>query len=318
MKPRFYAVSYNSYKSPGNISASVAANIVGVRDWKENYLHGFKSLRPGDIILLRETSGSTAHSPKFVQHCHVVGQPYVDRRQRLWPDEGRDKKILYPHRIRVSFSDAPELLGLYVHGWAEWFGLGWTTTKGEPVTTIRRLAPQLNGRYLPPGTNSDVWTADLQAKYDAFTAFLLAGTRQEKKKRKADRRTETGIAGERVIYERLVAKYRETAVKVEWTASRTPSSPFDICVIEPGRPIRYVEVKSTTRPTSPACGVISSGEWSIREQDPEQYDLYFVVFDRSLEDPNPRIYRITDDIRGDVSAWQLRLNLNACAPVTDL
>jgi hypothetical protein len=116
------------------------------------------------------------------------------------------------------------------------------------------------------------------------------------------------------VWELLKRRFSGRNYNVEWTAGNDPCSPFDICVFENGKPILYVEVKSTTRKSPIAIGYISSAEWRIRERYAKQHELYFVVF-RDVQDLNPAIYLVDIDCRAAAVKWRLEFPLASATPL---
>lgn len=308
---RFYGLSYEPLS---HLQIARQNGILGVNfEGSPNYLVPFGTLRPGDIILLR--NAESKDRLRFYAHCVVTHAPHIGT-EPLWPDEVARNSVLYPNRVHVDFDDVPPLPGLYAHDWDDWLNLGWVTVKGEPYNK-QKLAVVLHGRYLPPGA-SDELSTDSES-YHSFLEFLgtagpAAGAGFRQNVAPGDS-AEVGQAGERCVYELLRRRYSGPGQYVDWVSQRVPTSPFDIQITEHGRVLLYVEVKATIRKGPVAIGYISSGEWKVREQYPSNHELYFVVFNGRLDDPHPAIYLVQGDCRVAPVKWRIEFPLERAVPV---
>lgn len=296
---RYFAASYQTVE---NLIVTRRNGIVGFRSLNPNYLKGFLDLKPGDMILLRNASDHA--TLKFDSHCVVTNAPFKSS-ELTWPDELSDGRVLYPHRVRVDFDDVPLLPGLYLHDWIDWLRLGWHTQKGLPYTK-HKLALVLAGRYLPPERNDEA-----RSRFDVFLTLEEPYTPTTFKGRNTPPTdlVETGYMGEKHVYELLKKRFPHAPQRVEWSSQLYPYSLFDFQVFEGGGAILYVEVKATVNRGPVAFGYISSGEWKVREQNPNKHELYFVVFDRTIDDPHPAMYRVDNDCRTDAIKWRLEVSL---------
>ena len=128
---RFFLYSYGD---AANFEISKNLGVFGCKKRKGGMETKFKKLRKGDIILLRDSSATP--QLKFFGYCKVVGSgldydhdsgPFPDF---LWKDEKDDRKIIYPLRIKVSFSDVPHLSQLHAISWNDILELGLKNKKG--------------------------------------------------------------------------------------------------------------------------------------------------------------------------------------------
>ena len=124
-----------SYSSQDNYEISREYGVFGCKFTKDGLPTKFEELRPGDIIVIRDSR--SRQILKFFGCCLVIGQhyyhgtrgqyPYQDL---LWTDEQEAGRIIYPYRIQVDFN-ALAATDLYSIGWKDLLALGWTNKKGR-------------------------------------------------------------------------------------------------------------------------------------------------------------------------------------------
>jgi hypothetical protein len=140
----------HTYESSSNFAVSAAFGVFGAARNGSTLGYKVSKLERGDFVLIRD--GSKADSVVLLGAGVVVGdvfrQPLASPyKPNLWPDENAGFKYYY--RIPVDFKHGPTLSRTLVE-WKELDELGFTTTKGQPLTGRRRWSQRLSGNFLRP------------------------------------------------------------------------------------------------------------------------------------------------------------------------
>jgi len=118
MTTRFFLWSYGS---TSNFNISKSKGILGFPEGGDNSYRKALTLKPGDIVLIRDSS--VKDHLKFHGHCVVTDPPYHDTNNLIWPDG------IYPYRVRVDF-DLVYIRNLHRIDWKDILNLKWRNKKG--------------------------------------------------------------------------------------------------------------------------------------------------------------------------------------------
>lgn len=195
---RFFLYSYGDAE---NFKISKNLGVFGCKKRKGGMETKFKNFQKGDIILIRDSSSKK--QLKFFGYCKVIG-PVLDYDYNkgqfpefLWEDEKRNKQILYPLRIAVSFSEVPHLNQLHKISWDDILKLNLKNKRGV-VFSKTALAQFFSGNFL---TESEQFT-----KQDIEKFINLIGLEDHKEE----------------TYEDLADYYRKLEIQLDIAQKRTP------------------------------------------------------------------------------------------------
>lgn len=140
-----------SYSRRDNFEKTRSTGTFGVRDDRSGLATKVQELRPGHLIVIRDSS---VDELRFLGHCLVRDRAF-DQRQRaladelLWADEISSGRCMYPIRVRVDFVNVPTLDFSRVE-WKTLDELGFFNQKGERLLGRQRWAKKLTGNLLSP------------------------------------------------------------------------------------------------------------------------------------------------------------------------
>ena len=145
---RFFLYSYGD---AANFEISKNLGVFGCKKRKGGMETKFKKLQKGDIILIRNSSATP--QLKFFGYCKIVGPPLDYDNDSgpfpdlLWKEEQQNRRIIYPLRIAVSFSDVPLLKNLHTISWDDLLELELKNMRGV-VFSITAFANFFSGNFL--------------------------------------------------------------------------------------------------------------------------------------------------------------------------